>query len=171
MAFQTRSVRELSMNPFVKIDKQWMLLTAGTSDRGFNTMTASWGMVGTLWSKPVSEVFVRPQRYTKTFVDREKYYTLSFFPEEYRKQLAYLGSHSGRDEDKIAKTGLTPTGDDRGVWFEEAELVLVCRKLYRGTLTEDQFVDPAVAEKNYPEKDFHDFYIGEVVSVLEKTAE
>ena len=105
-------IQELTLNPMTLFAKEWMLLTAGNESRGYNTMTVSWGHLGSLWGHggglPTSVVFVRPQRYTKEFMDREDYYTLTVFPESYKKQLGYLGSHSGRDEDKVAKTGLTP---------------------------------------------------------------
>lgn len=163
-------VSELTLNPMTKIAREWMLLTAGTKETGYNTMTASWGHLGSLWGHggglPTSVAFVRPQRYTKAFMDREAYYTLSFFPPEYKKQLAYLGSHSGRDEDKVAECGLTPVFVENGTTFHEAELTLVCRKLYRAPIVEEGFVDKAVIVDCYPERDFHDMYIGEIVRVL-----
>ncbi len=137
---------------------------------GYNTMAASWGHLGSIWGHggglPTAVVYIRPQRYTKAFVDREDYYTLSFFPEGYKKQLAYLGTASGRDEDKVAKAGLTPVFDEHGTWFAEASLVLVCRKLYRAPIREEYFLDKSIVEDCYPERDFHDLYIGEIVKVL-----
>ena len=64
---------------FERISKQWMLITAGP-EKNCNTMTASWGGLGILWGKPVSTIYIRPQRYTREFVEREDYYTLSFLP-------------------------------------------------------------------------------------------
>ena len=166
------SVQELQLNPMTLIAKEWMLVTAGTKERGYNTMTASWGHLGSIWGhgggKPTSVIFVRPQRYTKQFVDREELYTLCFFPQEYKPQLAYLGSHSGRDEDKVAKTGFTPAFGEGFTYFEEASLVLVCRKLYRAPVVEAGFLDKDVLEDCYPERDFHDLYVGEIVKVLKK---
>lgn len=109
---------------------------------------------------------IRPQRYTKEFVDREPLYTLSFFPKRYKKQLAYLGTHSGRDGDKVRETNLTPVFGDGFTYFAEAKLVIVCRKLYRGPLLEEGFLDRHVMEDNYPERDFHDMYMGEIVKIL-----
>ena len=163
--FITISPYELEGNPFQMIDKQWMLITAGTEGDGYNTMTASWGHLGSLWNKPTAICYVRPQRYTKEFVDREPLYTLSFFDGK-KKELAYLGTHSGRDEDKITKTGLTPVFGDGFTYFAEAKLVLVCRKLYRAPLKEEGFIDKETMEDNYPNRDFHDLYIGEIVKVL-----
>lgn len=165
-------VSELQMNPMTLIAKEWMLLTAGTEDRGFNTMTASWGHLGAIWGQggglPTSVCYVRPQRYTKEFMDREELYTLCFFPEEYKKALGYLGSHSGRDGDKVAHVGLTPAFGEGYTYFEEAKLVLVCRKLYRAPLVAEGFVDRSIIDQCYAAGDFHDMYIGEIVKVLAK---
>ncbi len=98
-----------------------------------------------------------------TFVDKNDYYTLSFFDEAYKKDLMYLGTHSGRDEDKLAKTSLTPVFSDESVYFKEAKMVFVCRKVYKGVLHEEGFIDQDILKKNYPEHDFHYVYIGEIV--------
>ena len=158
------SPKEIIGNPFAMIGDQWMLITAGDGEK-CNTMTASWGGLGVLWNAPVATCYVRPQRYTKEFVDREELYTLCFF-DGYKKELAYLGSHSGRDEDKVAKTGLTPVFGQGFTYFAEAKLVLVCRKLYRAPLKEEGFFFRETVEKNYPDRDFHDLYIGQIVKVL-----
>ena len=160
-------ISELAMHPYLKIAKDWMLITAGDAS-GYNTMTASWGHVGSLWNLPTSVIYIRPQRYTKEFVDREDTYTLSFFGPECHKALLYLGTKSGRDEDKVAAVGLTAVHGYGSTYFAEAELVLVCRKLYRGSLTEEGFLDRTVLEKNYPSRDLHDVYIGEIQKVLVK---
>lgn len=163
------SYTELSMNPMTLIGKEWMLMTAGTKERGYNTMTCSWGHLGAIWGHgggyPTSVCYVRPQRYTKEFVDREELYTLCFFDDR-KKELAYLGTHSGRDEDKVAAVGLTPAFGDGYTYFEEARLVLVCRKLYRAPLKEEGFFHSEVVEDNYPNRDFHDLYIGKIEKVL-----
>lgn len=163
-------VQELQLNPMTLIAKRWMLITAGTEARGYNTMTASWGHLGSIWGHggglPTSVIYVRPQRYTKQFVDREELYTLCFFPEEYHQALALLGTRSGRDGDKVAAAGLTPVFEDGYTYFAEAELVLVCRKLYRAPILEEGFLDREVLEDCYPQRDFHDMYVGEIRRVL-----
>ena len=164
-------ISAVSINPMTAIAKQWMLITAGTEEAGYNTMTASWGHLGSVWGHggglPTAAVYVRPQRYTKQFVDREPLFTLCFF-EGKKQALAYLGSHSGRDGDKVAAAGLTPAFGEGYTYFEEASLVLVCRKLYRAPLVEEGFLDKSIVEDCYPERDFHDLYIGEIVKVLVK---
>ena len=119
---------EFNTDIFAQYNKKWALLTAGDND-SFNTMTISWGGLGTLWNKPVATTYVRTSRYTHEFLDNNDYFTVSFFPEEYKKQLGVLGSKSGRDMDKIHDSGLTPKSVDGSVTFEEAEVTLLCKKL------------------------------------------
>ena len=160
--------KSIVTNPFQAIGIQWMLVTAGTAE-ACNTMTASWGGVGIMWGKPVATAYIRPQRYTKTFMDREDCFTLSFLPERYRKELSYCGSISGRDEDKIAHCGFTvKTAECGAPYFAEAELVLVCRKLYRQRLKPECFIDASQDERWYPEKDYHDMYIAEIVEAYQR---
>lgn len=164
-------VSELQQNVFTAIGKEWMLITAETEKDGkptANTMTASWGGLGRLWNKDVAFAFIRPQRYTKEFVDSADSFSLCFFGGEKMQELGYLGTVSGRDEDKIAKSGLTLTQIDGVPCFEEATTVLLCRKMYVQTLREDCFIDRAVMESSYPQRDFHDLYVAEIMKVLVK---
>lgn len=159
-------VHEISENVFSLIGKQWMLITAGTAEH-CNTMTASWGGLGVLWGAPTATCYIRPQRYTKEFVDREEYFTLSFFGEEWRKALSLCGSKSGREVDKVKECGFTvKTADCGAPYFEEASLVLVCRKRFAQEMDPNLMPDD-VKEKWYPEKDYHTMYIGEIVQALE----
>ena len=152
-------------NPFKLIADDWMLITAGTPDR-FNMMTASWGAVGELWHKKVCFVFVRPTRYTYEFVEKADHFTLSFFEEKLRPVLNFCGRVSGREMNKAAKAGLTPiTGKTGSVFFAEARLVLECRKIYYQDLVPGQFLDVEI-EANYPRKDYHRMYVGEIVNCL-----
>lgn len=154
---------EIHDNVFKLLDKDWMLITAGTLE-DYNTMTASWGHMGIIWNLPVAIGWIRPQRYTFEFAEKYSHFTLSFFTKEYRKALQFCGSHSGRDHDKAAETGLTPVATENGnVFFREARLVMECRKLYSDDLKPENFIDPEVAAKHYPGKDFHRFYMGEIV--------
>ncbi len=156
--------KELKPNAIRLIGEEWMLVTAGDID-SFNTMTASWGALGELWFKPVAFVFIRPQRYTREFVEKNDVLTLSFFPEKYRKALGFCGSHSGRTTDKIAETGLTPyETETSGIAFREASIVLECRKLYRQEMEADAFIDKTIIEKAYPAGDFHTTYVVEIVN-------
>jgi len=155
----------ISDNTFKLIGDDWMLITAGTSGK-FNTMTASWGGLGILWNKKVCFCFVRPTRHTYNFTEQSDYFTLSFFEEKYRSMLNFCGSKSGRDVDKVAATGITPIQDSTGaVYFSEARLVLICRKIYFQDIDPAHFLDDGI-EKNYPKKDYHRMYVGEIIKCL-----
>lgn len=147
------------------IGKQWMLITAG-DENGFNTMTASWGGIGWLWNKPVAFIFIRPERYTHQFVEKSEYVTLSFLPEEYRKALQICGTVSGRDTNKVADANLTSEFIRSGVvGFAQSRLTLVCKKLFKTSMTEDSFIDKEVLKRWYndqPGGSLHDVYVVEI---------
>ena len=160
--FQRIDPKNLKDNVFSLIGDQWMLVTAGTEEK-CNTMTASWGGLGVLWGAPAVTCYIRPQRYTKEFLDREEYFTLTFFDEEYRKALSLCGSKSGRDVDKIKECGFTVRTAACGApYFEQARLVLVCRKRFVQEMDPDR-IPQDVKEKWYPQQDYHTMYIGEIV--------
>ncbi len=161
MSYRKIDLKELSFNPFERIGKDWLLITAGDSSR-YNTMTASWGGVGVLWNKNVATVYIRPQRYTKEFVDQSDTFSLTFFNETHREALTFCGKYSGRDYDKAKETGLTPDFDYAAPTFQEGNLVLICKKLYAQELSPNCFLDDSIS-KNYPNKDYHTMYIGEIL--------
>jgi len=156
---------ELTANPFYMIGKEWMLVTA-EKNSVCNTMTASWGGVGIMWNKPVAFVVIRPQRYTKEFLDGSNNLSLSFFDDMYRKELAYLGKVSGRDVAKIEKAGLTVTHDGATPYFKEAKKVLICKKLFNQPLEAGSFIDTDIISNMYPNGDFHTLYIVEIEKLL-----
>jgi flavin reductase (DIM6/NTAB) family NADH-FMN oxidoreductase RutF len=155
---------EFTTDIFKQFDKKWALLTAGTED-SFNTMTISWGGLGTIWNKSVATVYVRKSRYTHEFMENNEYFTVSFYPEECKKVLGVLGSKSGRDIDKMKASGLTAVKAGESMSFKEAEVTLVCKKLFRQSLlTENMPKD--IANTMYADNDIHDMYIGEVVEII-----
>lgn len=154
----------IQTNFFKAINDDWMLITAGTPQQ-FNTMTASWGTMGILWNKPVAICFIRPHRYTFQFAESNQYFSLSFFNEEHHQILNFCGSHSGRDIDKIAATGLKPVQLNNGcVSFEQAALIFECFKLYADYFKQENFIVTEIIRKIYPVKDFHRFFIGEIIN-------
>ena len=158
--------QELEQNVFSAVGQQWMLITAGNAEQ-CNTMTASWGGLGVLWGKNVATVYIRPQRYTFEFVEHSPYFTLAFFGEEFRDALKLCGSESGRDVDKIKACGFTlREGAGGAPYFEQAQVVLVCRKLYWQDLDPTHFLDSAIDGAHYPNHDYHRMFIGEIAEVL-----
>ena len=151
---------------FETYDKQWALLTAGSMDK-FNTMTISWGGLGTIWGMPVATVYVRTSRYTHDFMDDNEYFTVSFYPEDMKKTLGILGSKSGREIDKMNMPELTAVEAGKSVSFHEAEVTLVCRKVFKQTL-EPKNMEAKIAEQFYGKDAPHDMYIGEVVDIIRR---
>lgn len=158
------NIRELKDNFVKMISNDWALLTAGKSD-DFNTMTVSWGGIGELWNKDVCFVFVRPQRYTYEFMEKNDYFSLSFFGGEYKKELGVCGSKSGRDIDKMAETGFIPVDLGEATGFEQAKVNVVLKKLAYQDIKPDGFVDESIMN-NYANNDFHIVYVGEIVKVV-----
>lgn len=157
---------EIEDNVFTLIGKDWCLIAANEGEH-FNMMTASWGGLGVLWNKKVATIFIRPQRYTKKFVDHNEYFTLNFFDDSFREVLQVLGKKSGTEMDKEHDSGITAIVEDNMVRFEEARLVIKCRKIYQDAIKPEKFLDASI-DNNYKLKDYHDMYIGEIVEVYIK---
>lgn len=167
MSFRKTNTEELLLNPFTLISKEAMLITAGDKE-SHNTMTASWGALGVIWGQYTTTIYVRPQRYTLEFLDKHDYYSLCFFDDSHKKALQFCGTHSGRDCDKDKETGLTVSFDQKAPYYNEAKLVLICRKLYTQTLQKEAFTDKTIYPKIYPDHDVHRMFIGEIVETLVK---
>ncbi len=165
--FERIEPKQLNFNTFGILDDEWMLVTGGIKSN-CNTMTASWGGFGILWNKPVAFVFIRPQRYTYQFAEKYDHLTLSFFTEQYRDALNYCGSHSGKDVDKIKECGLTLFETEAGsIGFNEARMVLECKKLYFQDIDPVNFLDQKI-DKMYPKKDYHRMFICEITNCFHK---
>ncbi len=162
------TVDQINKNPFTLLSKDWSILAAKNSDGEFNGMTVSWGGFGVLWNKNVVSVYIRPQRHTKQFVDDQGYFTLNFFDESYRDALKFYGSKSGKDVNKEEACNLHVEDNAYNAHIKEASMVLVCKKLYQDKIKPEMMLDANIDEKNYPQKDYHDVYIAEVVQVLVK---
>ena len=160
------NIRDIKKSAVEMISDGWGLVTAGTEEK-FNTMTVSWGGLGEIWGKDAVFIFIRPQRYTFEFIEKEEFFTLSFYGEEFRNALKICGSQSGRNTDKVANAGLTPLFVDGTVSFDQAEYTLVCRKMASQFIDPKGFEDDAI-EKNYSAGDYHKVYIGEIVKVYSK---
>lgn len=166
--FSEITSKEIRENIFEMIGSKWMLVSAKKSDGKVNAMTASWGGMGVMWGKDVAFVVIRPQRYTKEFVDEAESFSLTFFDSSHKKMLGYMGSVSGRDEDKMAKSGLTVLDDNGVPYYEECETAIICKKLFNQELTQDSFLFEDTINKWYPDKDYHTLYIGEIEKVIAK---
>ncbi len=168
MSFREISPYEMQGNVFTSIDKDWMLVGAQKEGK-VNMMTASWGGMGILWNKPVAYIFIRPQRYTKEFMDSTDTFSLTFFDKAYRDQMTLCGTKSGRDIDKVEACGFQVISELDAPVFTQANTALICKKLYRQTLDPSCFIAQELDGANYPGKDYHDFYIAEICKVLVKS--
>ncbi len=166
--FEKISPLEIEGNAIKMISKDWMLVTAGT-ESDFNMLTASWGGLGELYNKPVAICFIRQDRYTFNYIDNGDTFTLSFYSEDFREVLNYCGSASGRNEDKVKGSRLTPLmlPGNKGIAFRQANLIIECKKLVSMPITPDAINQPDIrAERTkYP---LHKMFIGEIVAVYKK---
>ena len=167
MRLKSVNPKELSMEALRLFTGRTPLLTAGDKS-ACNTMTIGWGGLGSVWNKPACTVYVRHSRHTFQFMESHDYFTLSVLPKDRRDALTLCGTKSGRDMDKIAACGLTVChGAGDAPFFDEAELVLVCRKLYAQDMLPEFVIDSGAAAPFYPEGDWHRMYVGEVVEAYQ----
>ncbi|MFB0971613.1 MAG: flavin reductase family protein [Tissierellia bacterium] len=160
-------IQDFNENVFKLIGDDWLLINSYNEEK-VNSMTASWGGLGFLWNKNVAYIFVRPQRYTQELLPNNEYFSISVLGEEFRKELNYLGSASGRDEDKLEKAGLTIEKDENGApILKEARLNIMVKKLLCQQFSEESFIEKSLVDKHYPNKDFHYMYVVEVLKIIE----
>lgn len=153
---------EIKENLTKTLTEDWALVTAG-DDNGYNTMTVSWGAFGELWGQDTATIYIRPQRYTEEFLNKNDYFSICFFPSELKQQIhSVCGSKSGRDVDKVKEAKITPAFDENAPYFEEARIVLICRKTAKAKFTPEQFIDDSIAQKWYPQNDLHNIYYGTI---------
>ncbi len=151
---------------FKQFSTDWAIAAAGKPGDG-NGMTIAWGGMGTIWNKPVVTLYVRPCRYTHDFLEREDYFTVTFYDEKYREALNIMGTKSGKDCDKAALAGLTPVAVGESIGYAEAKVTVLCRKIYTQEL-ELSLMPADVVQRQYPDNEPHTMYIGEVVEIIEK---
>ena len=167
MSYKKIDIAQVKENAVTLFSENWALLTAG--DRvAHNSMTVSWGLMGELWGKHVAVAFVRPQRYTREFADRNDCFSLSFYGgEDCKKELGVFGGKSGRDIDKYKETGISPLFEEEWVYTDKSNIVLLCKKIAVQGFDPAGFLIPEIAEC-YPNNDHHIIYVGEIVSTLER---
>ena len=158
---------EFSVSPHYLFDRQMVLLACGDFAKGeYNCMTIGWGLFGTMWSVPAALVVVRPSRFTYEFMERHDNFTLTAFPKTYKRDIVYLGRHSGRDEDKLSKTQLSAVAADlvSSPTFAEAELSVECKKIYFSDYKPEHFLAPFIHDQ-YDGGDYHRLYYGEILQI------
>jgi flavin reductase (DIM6/NTAB) family NADH-FMN oxidoreductase RutF len=159
--------KTFSGNAIKMIGADWMLIAAGTKT-SYNMMTAAWGGLGYLWNKPIAFIFVRPSRFTYTFLENHQKFSLNFFTQKYREILQLCGSKSGREIDKMNEISLTALEQNETIYFKEVVLALLCKKWYYHDISADNFVQQMPVSFYQKEDDLHRMYIGEIVTCLQK---
>lgn len=148
------------------VGKELALLTAGTRDN-FNGLTIMYGAIGMIWSKNTYFAFIKPERYTWEFVKNNDYFTVSYFPQELNEIHKVFGYESGRDTDKVKKTGLTPEFLKQGISFKEASEIFVCKKIYMKQMDREEEPEDVIAMYNDPDNliygESHYMVIGEII--------
>lgn len=154
-------------NIFEELKQKNAILTAGNKTIGFNCLTVSWGGIGVLWGKDVAYVFVRKSRHTYAFLEKSESVTLSFLDEKYKENVLYIGTHSGKDEDKVKAAGLSYTYDPDfdGAYIRQATYCFKMKKLYSIELPYEQLpID--IQKQYYASLDSHTMYICEIKQFL-----
>ena len=160
------SPKELQENIFKLIEDDWMLITSGNKAKA-NTMTASFGGFGVFCFKNVAHIYVRPERFTYEFLEKNDTFSLSFFDVKYKEKLAYCGKVSGKDEDKIKKCNFSlKFTDDETPYFDEAKLTIICKKMYAQDINPDCFIDKDAFNRTYSNGGMHKMYIGEILKIF-----
>lgn len=160
--------RDIEGNPVKMFADEWFELAAG-KEGDMNLMTIAWGTLGELWSKPVVTVYVSTSRYTYEYMEKNDYFTITHFPASMREKLQYLGTASGRDEDKVKGADLTVEFTDLGnPIFAEADLAIECKKIYSDQFKADKL--PLERRQWHEETGtgIHVMYVGEIVNVWKK---
>ncbi|MBO6117513.1 MAG: flavin reductase family protein [Bacteroidales bacterium] len=165
MEFKRISPKDIQGNTFSMFAEDLALVTAG-NQKSFNTMTIGWGDFGILWSKPIITVYVSSSRYTKQFMDANDEFTVEFFDKKYTDALMYLGTHSGRNEDKVSNARLTPVFTESGnATFKESRLIIEAKKLYSHEFDANALPEEIIQWYKQRKLGLHTMYIGEIKNV------
>lgn len=163
MNFKKFEKTDIKRNVFENFDDDWMLVSAGT-ESNYNTMTASWGGIGFIWTKPVFYLLIRKNRYTLEFLENNEVFTCAYFEEKYKDALMVCGSKSGKDGDKVKEAGLNVTSvpEYDAVTFKESKNTFVCKKVLHQPLEEECFDDLDIRKEFYNGEEDHVLFIGTI---------
>lgn len=170
--FQQISPESIPEDVFTLVGKIFPVITAGRTDH-FNSMTASGGGFGMLFKKPVAWCILKADRYTLELIQKEQAYTLSFFPEAFKKHVYFFGSASGRGSDKMEKVELTATQTPSGcISYQAAGLIIEC-KLTMITMPDradfySQEAKDYIKEAYKMASDYRKFVFGEITNVWQR---
>jgi len=138
-----------------------------------NTMTIAWGGINVVWGKTVFVVYVRYSRETYNMLEHNDEFTVSIpIHRDLKKELAYCGTKSGRDVDKIkdCKFTLIPGRIVGTPIIGECDLHYECKLIYKQAMEPNAITDQVKA-RYYSTNNFHVVYYGEIVDVYQTKGE
>ena len=154
-------------NPIHLFAERHVAIATGQGD-SVNAMTVSHGSIGQLWHRPVVSIYISSSRYTHELLMNNEYFTVNAFPEECDSALQYLGTHSGREGDKLSAAGLTLERTGLGnPTFREANLVIECRKIYAEPFLRERLDSTALSMLSNG-TGMHTMFVGEIVNIMER---
>jgi len=170
--FKKIAPEEFNDNIFTLVGKDYLVITA-CKDTHYNSMIGSGGGLGMLFKKPTTWCILKADRYTLELIEKEQTYTMSYFPDQYRKQMLFLGSKSGRDTEKMKEAALTiiqtPSGN---MSFREARLIIECKLTAITTPNPNDFASQEakdyISEAYKDASDYRKFVFGEITHVWVK---
>lgn len=132
-----------------------------------NGLTIGWGGLGIIWNMPIATIYINKARYSKEIFDDSSCFSICFFKDDHKDAIKYFGTVSGRDEDKIKGCGLTLVRDGDYIYYEEADLVILCDKVAQSDFDIDKIKIPVVVSW-YKKDGVHTIYQGQIKKVLKK---
>ena len=156
----------LLKNTLRALGKDGLLLVSQGADGSPNAMAIGWGTIGSVWSRPMFVVLVRPSRYTHELLEANGDFTVNVLPKTMGDVVTYCGTVSGRDHDKFAEKNLTAVA---GLECEtpivgESLIAYECRTVMTTDVLPDR-IDGAIRSSAYPAGDFHRVYFGKILCV------
>lgn len=168
--FQPFPVEELEFNPFEKFGKDWAAVAVrDQKNNRVNAMTVGWGTVGILWDKKICTVFIHESRYTKELLDKEDTCSINFLDMDIkgnRNALKFLGSASGRTEDKLKEIGFETNTDGDTPYLDSSNFVILCKKLANYPIDPNGIFDNDISKKAKEKDQVHIMYVFEITKVM-----
>lgn len=130
-----------------------------------NTMTIAWGGLGIVWNKNVFVIHVRYSRETYNMLEKANEFTISVpLENDLRKELAFCGSTSGRDSNKISESNLTLIEARKlnTPVIGDCELHYECSIIYKQAMEPGNILG-SVKDRYYKDNNYHVTYYGEIV--------
>ena len=130
-----------------------------------NTMTIAWGGINFVWHEKVFVAYVRYTRNTFEMLNNTDEFTISIpLSNQLKKELAFCGTKSGRDVDKIEECNFTLI-EGRTIntpIISECEMHYECKVIYKQAM-EPGNIKADILKRYYANSNFHVIFYGEIV--------